>query len=124
MAHFAKLDENNKVLEVIVVNNNALNPNDEEGSGLQFLAEHYDGYTNWKQTSYNGNFRKNYASIGGVYDPVRDAFIDAKLYNSWILNESTCRWEAPVPFPTDGKLYEWDESTVSWKEIVFLPEEE
>ena len=66
----------------------------------------------WKQTSYNANFRKNYAGIGDTYDAVRDAFIAPKPYDSWVLNESTCRWQAPVPRP-DGH-YIWDESTVSW----------
>lgn len=124
MAHFAKLDENNKVLEVIVVNNDALDLSNEEVSGIQFLSEHFDGYINWKQTSYNGNFRKNYATIGGIYDSNRDAFIAPKPYDSWVLDENTCDWVAPIPFPTDGKLYNWNESIQNWQEIVFPPEEE
>jgi hypothetical protein len=75
MAHFAKLDENNKVIEINVVNNNALNPNDEENSGVDFLTQWSGGYSNWKQTSYNGTIRYNYAGIGYIYDPVDDAFI-------------------------------------------------
>jgi hypothetical protein len=118
MAHFAKLDENNIVLEVHVVHNNELldaNGQESEAKGIAFLTTWSGGYTNWKQTSYNGNFRKNYAGLGYIYDSNRDAFIAPKPYSSWILNESTCRWEAPVPYPTDGKSYVWDEPTTSWK---------
>lgn len=96
MAHFAKLDENNNVLEVHAVNNAVLNPADEEGSGIAFLTEWSGGYTNWKQTSYSGSFRKNYAGIGYTYDAGRDAFIPPKLDESWALNEDTCLWEEPV----------------------------
>lgn len=116
MAHFAKLDENNVVLEVHVVSNEALVPTNEEGSGIEFLTEWSGGYTNWKQTSYNASFRKNYASIGYVYDEQRDAFISPKPLPSFILNEETCQWEPPLPRPTDGKKYAWDESTISWVE--------
>ena len=72
----------------------------------------------WIQTSYNGNIRKNYAGIGYTYDPQRDAFIAPKQYESWILNEDTCRWEAPVAYPTDGKIYKWNEDNQSWDEIT------
>lgn len=116
MAHFAKLDENNVVLEVHVVSNEALVPTNEEGSGIEFLTEWSGGYANWKQTSYNASFRKNYASIGYVYDEQRDAFISPKPLPSFILNEETCQWEPPLPRPTDGKKYAWDESTISWVE--------
>jgi hypothetical protein len=75
MAHFAKLDNNNIVLEVHVVNNDALDSNNEEQSGVEFLTQWSNGYTNWKQTSYNGNIRGKYASIGDTYDPVQDIFI-------------------------------------------------
>ena len=94
MAHFAKLDENNTVLEVNVVNNNVLDPNNEEQSGVVFLTEWSGGYTNWKQTSYNGNFRKNYAGIGFVYDEIRDAFIPPKnnCHTEEYLDEITCQW--------------------------------
>jgi hypothetical protein len=115
MAHFAKLDENNIVIEVNVVNNESLDSTNEEASGIAFLTEWSGGYSNWKQTSYNGNFRKNYAGIGYTYDSVRDAFIPPKPFNSWILNEDTCLWEAPTPYPTDGKFYNWVELTLSWQ---------
>lgn len=92
MAHFAKLDENNIVLEVNVVNNDVLTE-DEEASGIAFLTEWSGGYSNWKQTSYNGNIRKNYAGIGYTYDEERDAFIPPKPEGNWILNEETCQWE-------------------------------
>lgn len=117
MAHFAKLDENNIVLEVNVVSNDVLDSSREEESGIEFLTEWSGGYINWKQTSYNGNIRKNYAGIGYTYDEARDAFIPPKPFDSWILNEETCLWEAPSPMPNDGKIYDWDESTQSWVEV-------
>ena len=119
MAHFAKLDENNIVLEVNVVDNdNLLDSNnvEQESLGVDFLTIWSGGYANWKQTSYNGNFRKNYAGIGFSYDPVRDAFIAPQLFPSWSLNEETCIWEPPTPMPQDGKFYRWDETTTSWVE--------
>jgi hypothetical protein len=121
MAHFAKLDENNIVLEVNVVNNDMLldeNEKQTETQGIKFLTDWSGGYTNWKQTSYNGNFRKNFAGKGYTYDPVRDAFIPPQTFLSWILNEKTCKWQAPTPMPMDGKLYLWDEETQTWKESV------
>ena len=105
MAHFAKLN-NNIVTEVIVAEKNFIN------SGLvgdEFL---------WVQTSYNGNFRKNYAGVGFTYDKSKDAFIPPKPYASWTLVEDTCQWTAPVAYPTDGKGYEWDEATTNWTEVV------
>jgi len=116
MAHFAKLDENNVVLEVNVVSNNDLLQDgvESEAKGIQFLIDWSGGYTNWKQTSYNGKIRKNYAGVGYTYDPIRDAFIEPQPFPSWTLNESTCRWKAPVPYPTDGQRYNWDEATTSW----------
>ena len=119
MAHFAQIDENNVVQQVIVVHNNELldeNGIEQESKGIQFCQSLFGG--NWVQTSYNSNFRKNYAGQGYTYDSVRDAFIPPKPYNSWVLNEDTCNWEAPVTRPTDGKLYVWDEDTVSWVEVV------
>lgn len=114
MAHFAQLDENNVVTQVIVVHNNELmdNGQESEAKGVAFCQSLFGG--NWKQTSYNGNIRKNYAGIGYVYDSGRDAFIPPKPFNSWLLNETTCLWEAPVPYPKDGKRYTWDEPTLSW----------
>jgi len=116
MAHFAQLDENNVVTQVIVVANDELLDNgvESETRGIAFCQSLFGG--NWKQTSYNGNIRKNYAGIGYTYDANRDAFIPLKFFQSWILNEDTCLWEAPTPMPTDGKFYRWDESTLSWVE--------
>lgn len=118
MAHFAQLDENNIVLQVIVVNNNELmeDGNESEAKGIAFCQSLFPS-TNWMQTSYNANFRKNYAGIGYAYDAVRDAFIPPQPYPSWVLSEDTCRWDAPVPYPTDGKMYYWDEATTSWIEL-------
>jgi hypothetical protein len=124
MAHFAKLDNNNNVLEVIVVNNSILDSNSEEESGIAFLTQWSEGYTNWKQTSYNGSFRKNFAAIGGVYDSTRNAFIHPKPYNSWILDNTTCQWKPPIEYPNDNNSYWWDESNQSWSLITFQPEEE
>lgn len=120
MAHFAKLDENNVVLEVHVVHNNELldeSGNESEQKGIEFLTQWSGGYTNWKQTSYNGNFRKHYAGIGYTYNAVRDAFIPPQPYPSWLLNEQSCLWEAPVPMPTDGEQYSWNESTQTWDAV-------
>lgn len=117
MAHFAKLNENNMVLEVHVVDNDCLldaNGVEQESIGIEFLVNWSGGYTNWKQTSYNGNFRKNYAGIGYAYDAGRDAFIAPQPFASWVLDENTCRWDAPIARPDDGKEYFWDEDTMSW----------
>lgn len=116
MAHFAKLDDNNIVQQVIVIGNNELldeNGIELESKGIEFCQKLFGG-GNWVQTSYNSNFRKNYAGIGYTYDATRDAFISPKPYNSWILNESTCRWESPVPMPDEENSYYWDEQTISW----------
>jgi hypothetical protein len=117
MAHFAKLDENNIVIDINVVNNNVLDSQNEEQSGIDFLTQWSNGYTNWKQTSYNANFRKNYAGIGHIYDPIRNAFISPKPFNSWMLNETTCKWEAPISYPDDNKVYFWNEENQSWDEV-------
>jgi hypothetical protein len=117
MAHFAKLDENNVVTEVHVVNNIemlAADGSESEMMGVAFLIRWSGGYSNWKQTSYNGRIRKNYAGIGYTYDSARDAFIPPKPFASWVLNEDTCQWGAPVAMPTDGQRYYWDEATTSW----------
>jgi hypothetical protein len=119
MAHFAQLDENNVVLQVIVVGNDDCkdeNGNESEAIGVVFCQNLLGG--NWKQTSYNANIRKNYAGIGYTYDSGRDAFIPENPFASWVLNEDTCRWESPVPMPADGKNYFWDESTISWIEVT------
>ena len=120
MAHFAQLDDNNIVTQVIVVHNNELMLDGEESEdkGVLFCKSLYGSDTKWKQTSYNGNFRKNYAGIGYTFDKDRNAFIPPKSYNSWVLNETTCLWEAPIAYPTDNKVYVWNEDTISWQEIV------
>lgn len=117
MAHFAKIDSNNIVLDVNVVDNQTINNlpfPDSEPVGIAFLTEWSGGYSNWKQTSYNASFRYNYACIGFTYDATADAFIPPKPYPSWLLNTQRYIWEAPVPYPTDGKVYIWDEATQSW----------
>lgn len=116
MAHFAKLNNSNNVVEVIAIDNNVVNNlpfPDSEPIGIQFLIDWSGGYTNWKQTSYNANFRKNYAGIGYKYDEVLDAFISPQPYISWALN-ADAQWEAPVAYPTDGKVYTWNEEKLAW----------
>ena len=117
MAHFAKLDENNKVLEVHIVANAAIDANNEEESGVAFLTEWSGGYSNWKQTSYNGKIRKNYAGIGYTYDSTRDAFILPKPFDSWVLDEETCQWKAPIAQPNNEKMYSWNETELNWQVI-------
>jgi hypothetical protein len=114
MAHFAELDENNVVKQVIVVHNNELLVDgvESEAKGIEFCQSLFGG--TWIQTSYNGNIRRNYAAIGMTYDEVRDAFISPKFFPSWVLNEETLEWEAPVPRPTSGS-WEWEEETQEWK---------
>lgn len=118
MAHFAELDANNVVLRVIVVGNadtSDANGVEKEHIGAAFCERLFGG--TWKQTSYNGNMRKNYAGIGFTYDAQRDAFIPPQPFPSWVLVEDTCQWTAPVAMPTDGKMYSWDEPTTSWVEM-------
>jgi len=120
MAHFARLDNKNNVIFVEVVNNNVITDadgNEQEQVGIDFLTNLYEGVGWYKQTSYNGNFRKNYAGVGDIYDSARDAFIAPKPFASWTLVEDTCQWKAPSDYPDDGKTYEWNEATTSWKEI-------
>ena len=120
MAHFAKLGTGNIILTVEVVSNDIATT---EQEGVDFLNNLYNTRDVWKQTSYNGNIRKNFAGIGYSYDQARDAFIAPKPYPSWILNESTCQWEAPVAYPTDGNSYRWNEedyqsdNTTGWEEV-------
>jgi hypothetical protein len=124
MAHFAKLDENNVVTEVHVVANrdtSDANGVEKEYIGQAFLEKLFGG--TWKQTSYNGNIRKNYAGIGYTYNADIDAFVPPKPFASWLLNEETAQWEAPTPMPADAgtgeppKMYSWDEATTSWVEV-------
>ena len=127
MASFAKLNNNNVVLRVESVVNEVLkdsNGIEQEQLGIDFLNQLYNTNDNWKQTSYNTHagvhslggvsFRKNHAGIGYTYDSQRDAFIPLKPFNSWVLNEQTCNWEAPISYPTDGQRYNWNEETQSW----------
>ena len=118
MAHFAELDENNIVKQVIVVHNNELLVDgvESEQAGIDFCVNLLGG--TWIQTSYNNNFRKNYAGPSFEYDPIKDAFIPPQPYPSWVLNEETCRWESPIPYPADNKNYYWNEETLSWIEVT------
>jgi hypothetical protein len=109
MSHWAEIDENKIVLRVLVGNNNSA---DEGEAFMNSLGG------TWVKTSYNGTIRKNFAGTGMSYDESRDAFIAPQPYPSWILDEDTCRWEAPVAYPTDGIMYVWDEETTDWKAIV------
>ena len=111
MAHFAKLGVGNLIEQVIVVSNDIATT---EQAGVDFLNNLYNTRDVWKQTSYNGNIRKNFAGIGYTYDQTRDAFIPPKPFNSWVLNETTCLWEAPVAYPDDGEKYTWNEKTTTW----------
>jgi len=131
MASFAKIGLNNKVIEVLSVVNEVLHDSngiEQESIGIDFLTK-LTGYPVWKQTSYNTHggvhnnggtpFRKNHAGIGYTYDEDRDAFIAPKPFNSWVLDEATCRWQAPTPMPTtEGKFYYWSEDDLSWREIT------
>lgn len=129
MAHWAELDSNNIVTRVLVGDNN--DPAGDEG--YQWLIDNLGG--TWVKTSYNAiagkrrnpetgemteepGLRKNYAGIGYSYDSGRDAFIPPKPFNSWVLNEETCLWDAPVAYPNDGKLYTWNEENLAWDEVV------
>lgn len=130
MAHFAQLDDNNKVLQVIVVNNEELLDNgiESEAKGIAFCQSLLGENTRWVQTSYNGKFRKNFAGIGFTYDPIEDHFYSPSLYPSWTLG-SDARWGPPVPMPVNPYTpdqqeywlepkYQWDENTCQWIEIT------
>jgi hypothetical protein len=129
MASFAKIGLNGKVIEVLSVVNEVLHDSngvEQEAIGIDFLTK-LTGYPVWKQTSYNTKagihteggtpLRKNHAGIGYTYDSNRDAFIAPKPYNSWILNEQTCNWDAPVARPNDGNMYKWNEEILNWELI-------
>jgi hypothetical protein len=108
MSHWAEVDNNNVVLRVLVGPNYG-----DEGEAF------FNGLGGtWVKTSYNGNIRKNYAGIGYTYDANRDAFVPPKPFNSWLLDEDTCQWKAPIEYPTDGLMYEWDEELTDWKPII------
>ena len=125
MAHFAKLGTGNIVEKVISINNAVItdsNGVEQEQLGVDFINKLYNTRDVWKQTSYNGNIRKNYAGVGYQYDQQRDAFIPPKPFNSWVLNETTCLWEAPVAKPEltqeqidNNNYYSWNESIVNWE---------
>lgn len=113
MSHWAEIDSDNKVIRVLVGDNN--DPAGDEG--YQWLIDNLGG--TWVKTSYNANIRKNYAGVGYSYDEVRDAFIAPKPFDSWTLDEDTCRWQAPTPYPTtEGKFYIWSEDDLTWREIT------
>jgi hypothetical protein len=114
MAHFAELDENNIVLQVLVTNN------DFENEGHDWLVMTFGG--TWVKTSYNASIRKNFAGVGFFYDETRDAFIPPKPFGSWVLNEETCRWDPPTPYPEDGVIYAWNEEITDWQPVVFESE--
>jgi hypothetical protein len=122
MAYFAKLGTGNIIEQVISINNSVItdaNGVEQEQLGVDFINKLYNTRDVWKQTSYNNNIRKNYAGIGYTYDQTRDAFIPPKPFNSWILKETTCRWEAPVAKPTteleENQYYSWNESIINWE---------
>ena len=131
MASFAKIGLNNKVIEVLSVHNNELldaNEVEQEVNGIDFLTK-LTGWAIWKQTSYNGNIRKNFAGIGHTYDEDRDAFISPKptQYPSWVLNETTCQWEPPIEKPsgeTPENRYIWNEENQTWDQKSFTFNEE
>jgi hypothetical protein len=118
MAHFAELDANNVVLRIVVVGNadtSDANGVEKEHIGAAFCERLFGG--TWKQTSYNGNMRKNYAGIGFTYNASIDAFVPPKPYPSWVLNNTTANWDAPVAKPNDDKSYEWNEAGLNWVEV-------
>ena len=118
MVYFAELDSFNTVHQVIVVGGESINNLDfptSERVGINFCCNIYGWHTKWRQTSYNANFRKNYAMIGGTYDANLDAFIPPKPFESWVLNEQTARWDPPIPCPTQDLDWYWDESQQIWK---------
>lgn len=122
MAHFAQLDDNNIVTQVIVVHNNELldeNDIESEQKGIDFCVNLFGG--NWIQTSFNANMRGKYAGIGDTYDPINDWFFAPQPYPSWTL-DANAQWQAPISRPTDDKPYIWNEETLSWDEVV-LPTE-
>jgi len=122
MAHFAELNQDNIVQRVIVVNNEVITNNnneEEESLGIDFCKSLFGNETSWAQTSYNGSFRKRFAAKGYTFDITRNAFIPPKPFESWVLNENTCSWEAPVSKPNDGQEYKWNEETQQWDLITY-----
>ena len=120
MAHFCILNENNIVTNVVVISNDEIldeNGNESEELGIQRCVELF-GEGTYLQTSYNKTFRKNFGEVGFTYNSLLDAFIPPKPYDSWILNEDSCLWEAPVEYPNDGEQYTWNEETQTWDLIT------
>lgn len=121
MAHFAQLDENNVVLQVIVVDNKdtqtALGIED-EFVGIEFCKKLFGENTRWVQTSYNGTFRQRFAAIGGVYNQTHNCFINPRPFPSWIFDNKVLDWVPPVAMPQDAKPYRWDEQSGSWVELI------
>jgi hypothetical protein len=111
MAHFAELDTNNTVIRVLVTDNLATN------EGYDWLIEILGG--TWVKTSYNSTIRKNFAGIGFTYDSELDAFIAPKPFESWELDEETCTWISPIPYPTDGIVYKWNEAALDWEAVIY-----
>lgn len=127
MAHFAQLDENNIVIEVIVISNEEIldeNGNELESKGIARCKEFFGENTRWVQTSYNNNIRKNFAGKGYTYREDLDSFIPPKRYESWILDEETSQWVAPIPYPNDGEIYLWNEKLIQWVKIEPSPNPE
>ena len=121
MAHFARLDDGDNVIYVMVVNNDVIldtSGRESEAVGIEFCKTIWGRNSIWVQTSYNSNFRKNYAGHGYRYDRARDAFIPPQPYQSWMLDEATCQWEAPTPYPQDGKAYIWNDKVGYWEPLV------
>jgi hypothetical protein len=124
MAHFAELDQNMVILRVIVVNNDTIENlpfPESEPIGIAFCKSLFGDNTIWKQTSFNESFRKNFAIFAKSYDPDLDAFIQLKpnLFPSWVFDTTTCKWIPPIPYPSDGKNYNWDEISISWVESIW-----
>lgn len=122
MAHFAQLDQDNKVINIVVINNDVIkDPStgiENENDGIIFCKSLYGQDTTWIQASYNGNFRKQYPAKGFIYDVVTDRFLAPKPYNSWTFNDVTGDWEPPIPKPTDGLMpYFWNETEQTWKPL-------
>lgn len=113
MAHYAQIDENNIVTQVLVVNDYYEHTN----TAQEFLANELGLGGTWVQTSYNGRIRKNYAGVGFTYDATRDAFIPPKPYESWLLNEDTCIWEPPIPMPQSNGIVFWNEELQQWENV-------
>jgi len=118
MAHFAELDDKDFVLRVIVVNNNELLVNgvENEQKGIDFCKSLFGSNTNWVQTSYNNNFKRKFAGVGSWFDKNKNMFSDPPTFSSWSLNKETLIWDPPVPYPQDGKVYNWNEEILNWEE--------